>query len=322
MANEPRNHHYIPQCYLRGFGWKHKKQWYTNVAFGRTNEWHVTNLRNVGAERDFLRIDVPGHEPNALEKAMAGMEGEIASALRSIESTKRFEGNDRTMILNLMALLAVRSPEKREYWGKVQALVAERVMDLALSSEEMWRGQLEQMRRAGRAVNENLTYEQMKDFHERKEYTIEVPRERHIETEMQVFDTVLQSLGRRNWSMYVTNEELGPFVSCDRPLCLDWLDPPKTKTPFNQSPGFDLKNTQVYFPISQRLALIGEFDAEDATYHASPNIVGMGNVNMIENCRDQLYTSEKNFKYYGPGPALFHDETFVERFKQPDEPGK
>ena len=54
-ANEPRNHHYIPQCYLRGFGWKHKKQWYTNVAFGKTGEWHATNIRNLGAERDFQR---------------------------------------------------------------------------------------------------------------------------------------------------------------------------------------------------------------------------------------------------------------------------
>ena len=57
MANEPRNHHYIPQCYLRGFGWKHKKQWYTNVAFGKKGQWHATNIRNVGAERDFLRVE-------------------------------------------------------------------------------------------------------------------------------------------------------------------------------------------------------------------------------------------------------------------------
>ena len=68
----------------------------------------------------------------------------------------------------------------------------------------------------------------------------------------------------------MTNEELGPFVTCDSPVCLDWIEPPKIRTPLNRRPGFDLKNSQVYFPISQKLALIGEFDADDATYHASP----------------------------------------------------
>ena len=79
-------------------------------------------------------------------------------------------------------------------------------MDLALSSEEMWKGQLQQMRESGKPVNENLTYEQMKDFHQRGEYVIEVPRERHIETEIQVFNTVLR------------NDQLLQCDSCQRIL--------------------------------------------------------------------------------------------------------
>ena len=313
MTNEPRNHHYIPQCYLRGFGWKHKKYWCTYLASARTG-WVATNVRNVGAERDFLRIEIPGQEPNALERAMANMEGEIATSLKKIEQTKRFEGEDRTMILNLMALLAVRSPERREHWRQFQEQVAMRVMDLALSSKEMWHGQIQQMKEAGREVNEKVSYEKMKEFHERGEYDIEVAREMHIQTEVSVFDTVLQSLGRRNWSMYVTNKSLGPFVTCDSPVVLSWLNPPKTRSPFNRSPGFDLRNTQVYFPISQNLALIGEFDGEDCTLQAIPQVVGHGNVQMIEHSVAQLYSSEKDFMYYGQSLELFQDSKFMDRF--------
>lgn len=313
MINEPRNHHHIPQCYLRGFGWKGKKHWYTNLASQKTG-WVSTNIRNVGAERDFLRIEVPGQEPNALESAMADMEGEIASSLRNIELTKRFDGDDRTMILNLMALLAVRSPERREHWRQFEAQVATRTMDLALSSEEMWQGQVRQMREEGLEVNETVSYEQIKEFHERGEYDIEVTRETHIQIEVSVFDTVLQSLGRRNWSMYVTNENLGPFVTCDSPVVLSWLDSPKTRSFFGQSPGFDLGNTQVYFPISQNLALIGEFDGEDCTLQAISQVVGHGNVQMIEHSVAQLYSSKKDFMYYGPSLELFQDSEFMERF--------
>lgn len=312
--NEPRNHHYIPQCYLKGFGWKHKKHWYTNVAFGTTEKWHEWNLRDVGAERDFLRIDVPGHDPNAIESAMANIEGEIATALRNINQTEKFEGDDRNMIIHLMALLAVRSPARREHWRQLQAHTQRVVMDLALSSKAMWESQKRQMKEAGQEICENVTYKQMKRYNDREEHETDVPRERHIETEFHVFDTVLQALRRRNWSLYVTNEGLGPFVSSDHPVVLSWLNPPSAPRWMGNSPGYALKNTQVYFPISHRLALTGEFDGEDCTLPAIPEVVGLGNVQMIENCNAQLFASKKDFLYYGPTLELHQDSLFMERF--------
>ena len=107
MASEPCNHHHIPQGYLRGFGWKGKKYWYTNVAALQSQNWFETNIRNVGAERDFLRIDIEGHSPLAVENAMGEFEAKSAAAIQSISKTHRFEGDDRVTILNLIALLCV-----------------------------------------------------------------------------------------------------------------------------------------------------------------------------------------------------------------------
>ena len=264
-----------------------------------------------------------GHAPDAVEKEMAKLESEIAVSLRNIEQTLRFEGEDRTTLLNFIALLCVRSPWRREHWRKTHAQIAERVMDMALGSREMWEGQVRQMKEAGRTVNDSVTYEQMKDFHERGEYSVTVAREWHIHMEFDVFNTVLQELGKRDWCMYVANEKYGPFVTCDQPVALSWLHPERVPAMMRGSPGHAMRETQVYVPLSHRLALLGEFDGEEGTYPAPPLLVGRGNVEMIEHAASQLYSIKRTFMYYGPPaasnhgarPSLYHDAHFMERFE-------
>ena len=311
---EPRRHHYIPQCYLKGFATGSGKKTRIQVASFEAQNWFETHPKNIAHERDFLRIDAEGYEPYAIEKEMASLESEIANALRNIEQTLRFEGKDRNTLLNFIALLAVRSPRRREHWRKIRDQVARRTLDLALRSKEMWESQMQHMREAGREVNDGVTYEQMKDFHERGEYDIPVAREWHIQTEFHVSGTVLQALGKRQWSMYVTNDKLGPFVTCDQPVSLTWLYPEKVPPMFRSSPGHAMRDTQIYVPISSRLALLGEFDGEEGTFPALPNVVGMGNVHMIEHAAAQLYTIKQSFMYFGPPLALYQDSHFMKRF--------
>jgi hypothetical protein len=64
-----------------------------------------------------------------------------------------------------------------------QAEIADRVMDLALATKERWESQMDAMREAGIHINDSVTYEQMKDFHERKQYRFDVAREWHIHLE-------------------------------------------------------------------------------------------------------------------------------------------
>ncbi len=312
--NEPRRHHHIPQCYLKGFATGSGKHARVQVASFEGQRWFETHPKNIALERDFLRIDVKGHAPDAIEKEMASLESEIADSLRNIEQTLSFRGEDRNTLLNFIALLAVRSPWMREHWRKTQDGLSRRIMDMALGSKEMWESQMRQMKKAGRSVNEDVTYEQMKDFHERGEYEFTVAREWHIHMEFHVFRTVLEELGKRQWSMYVTNDKLGPFVTCDRPVSLTWMYPEKVPPLFRSSPGHGMPDTQVYVPMSHRLALLGEFNGEEGTYSALPSLVAMGNVRMIEHAAGQLYTIKRNFMYFGPPLALYHDAHFQERF--------
>jgi Protein of unknown function (DUF4238) len=61
-----RQHHYVPRCYLKGFVANRNKPKLFVVDLKERRSFS-TNPINVGAERDFHRIVVDGHRPDALE---------------------------------------------------------------------------------------------------------------------------------------------------------------------------------------------------------------------------------------------------------------
>lgn len=150
MSAAARHHHHIPQFYLRGFAASTKKGDYkltvANVAAGKFFE---TNPRNVGGERDFNRIEIEGHAPNALEQKLAGFETEVAESFRSVAESRKFEGDERRNILNLIALLAVRSPQMREHIRKMQEELMKRMLSMSLASRQRWERQEARMIAAG-----------------------------------------------------------------------------------------------------------------------------------------------------------------------------
>lgn len=121
---ESRNHHYIPQGYLRGFGWKRGKHHLVVVHDFEEKRTYETNTRNVCAERDFMRFEAQGRKPDWLEEEFSKLEFKACEAIRHVVQTRTFAGEDKNYILNLMALLAVRSPEQRENMRDFQARVA------------------------------------------------------------------------------------------------------------------------------------------------------------------------------------------------------
>lgn len=83
----------------------------TDLSVQRT---YTTNVRNICGERDFMRIEAEAHAPDAIEKMMANFEANCIGAIRRVAESGKFDGEDANLTLNLMALLAVRSPEMRE----------------------------------------------------------------------------------------------------------------------------------------------------------------------------------------------------------------
>lgn len=295
MPSAPRHHHYIPQCYLRGFTVDGHNNSMLAVLDYERKKLFQTRPRNVGGERDFNRIEIEGLEPNSVEMSMSQFEGGVAAAITSLEASREFAGEDKIYILNLLALLNVRSPQQRENWRQFRQRTAEIIMDVSTSSRETWESQLRQMRDAGTEVNDDVTFEDAKDFLDRGEYTVEVGREKHMHREFLSQDIVLRTLMQRKWTLLVADKESGHFITSDNPAMLVWRNPGEVPPLYRHSPGHGHTNSEVYFPITKNLALTGAYDGHVGTYQCTRNVAATCNTGIVGYTYKQLYFADEAY---------------------------
>lgn len=316
MTNS-RNHHYIPQGYLRGFGIRRGKHHMVVVHDFQGKRTYETNTRNVCAERDFMRFEAQGRKPDWLEEEFSKLESKACEAIRHVVQTRIFEGDDKNYILNLMALLAVRSPEQRENMRDFQARVATRIMDLILEDRDRWESENKRMQEATGRTHK-VTYEEAKEFHERGDYKIKVLRERHITTEIKLFEAVLQLLGQRKWTLYVADGTYGEFITTDRPVVIAYIEPEKVPKYLRHSPGFALKNTEISFPLTKHALLVGRWDAVEETIAAvNQAFLGVMNNQMIQHSYGLALSSTRQVLYHDHLLRLRWDDKVVARFTTP-----
>lgn len=309
-----RHHHYLSQCYLKGFTKGRAKKSKLCVLDPKGKKVFQTIPRNVGGVRDFNRIEAQGIDQNTLESALAKFESQADVELKTLRKSLEFSGRTRDVILNLIALLAVRSPEGREHMRKFQAEVIERLMALTLHSKERWESQISSAKADGVDLPSDIKYEDMKKFFDSKQYRIEVAREHHIHMEMVQVEAVVPWLFRRNWTLLLATDQAGPFITSDRPVNLSWKDPMSVPPLYRHSPGFGLTETEVYFPVSQDLALLGEFDGEDRTIRANEKLVAMLNSKTLYSFYNHVYAPTLGFKFYGKGMSVRNGRQLATEF--------
>jgi hypothetical protein len=275
---------------------------------------YETNTRNVCAERDFMRFEAQRRKPDWLEEEFSKLDSKACEAIRNVMRTRTFAGADKNYILNLIALLAVRSPEQRENMRDFQARVSTQIMDLILENKERWEYENKQMQEETGKTH-NVTYEEAKEFHERGEYQIKVAREQHIGIEIKLFETVLQLLGQRKWTLYVADGTYGEFITTDRPVVIAYIDPQKVPAYMRHSPGFALKDTKIYFPLTKHALLVGRWDAKEETIGpVNQEFMGLMNNQMIQHSYGLALSSTRAVLYHDPLLRLYWDDKVIARF--------
>jgi hypothetical protein len=321
MVTEARHHHYVPQAYLQGFAnartGKKRTKWFTFVSDFKKKRSYETNVRNVCGERDFMRFETQNHPPTKLEHELGQFEGKACQAIRRVVDAGKFEGEDKIQILNLMALLAVRSPEQRENVRDFHERVAKQIMNLSLATKDRWEGQMRQLQNAtGKTYKK--TYEDIKQFHESGRYKVTLPRERHIGLELSLFETVLDLLWKRKWTLYTCSGEHGHFITTNCPVVLSFNEPHKHAA--WDSAGFGRTGTEVFFPLTKHGLLIGRWDRGGHTEVAGQPLIGVVNMHMIQHSSGQAFSHKRVMLYHDPLLRLHWDDKVVDRFTTPPTP--
>lgn len=289
-----RRHHYVPKCYLKLFSaevtGKQNRELF--VFDGTSRKSFKTAPENVALERDFNTIDLDGHEPDAFEKSLASVESEIGPALLRISEAGSLENaDDKNLLLNLIGLLHVRNPRFREIKRDFHERVQKVVLDLVLSSKEMWESQFKRAQAAGYMPADAVPgYEGVKKAYNENSIKAVVPVIEHIQSEMDTFDHVLPLLAERRWVL-VKAPDSASFVTGDHPVSLSWSEPKRGPI------GLKHRGTEIFFPISPKLAVVGAYELEDGVADVTETQVASANGTTILNAQRQVYSLGDDFAY-------------------------
>lgn len=309
-ATGARNHHYVPQCYLKGFARSRSRDAQLYVVDAARRHAFTTTPRNVAAQRDFNRIEVPGHDPNLIETSYAEFEARLAPMLVRMDARGRFASQDDLhLALELVGLLAVRNPSRRERLRRFHAEVAHRIMDLTLATPERYANEVRRARAAGFVDTADVPYEQMREFVEQERFRIEVPTTRHVQLELELLETVVPLLHERSWCLLQAGVQSGGFVTSDQPVTLCWSDPALEGGIYG--PGFAMRDTTVLCPLSRQLALWGTFDGRSGVLELPDNAVAAINTRTIGHAGSQIYAQSDRFFFAGADGAAQRGNTLL-----------
>lgn len=257
-----------------------------------------TGTRNIGGVKDFNRVKAEGLAPDSLETGFSSFEGQVATALRDLAKNRNLDNKTTyAVMMNLIALVGVRHPVVRNRTADFHAQISEKILAMILSSKERWEATLQRMKDDGVDVGEHTSYEKVKEFFESRQYEIVVPTETHIDLELKGIDAILPFLLNRGWCLVLASEETGPFIGCDRPVSLTWQCPEKLPPIIRQSPGFGMKETEVVFPVSQDMALVGAFEIKHQVVNADKQFVASLNSRIMSFAVSQVYAPNLSFVF-------------------------
>jgi hypothetical protein len=300
MSKQARHHHYIPQFYLRGFLPAGQKKPVLTVLDLKEQRVFQTGTQVIGGIHDFNRIEVEGVSPDSLENRLSFFEGQVSEALKKLEEKRTLADKQIfDTIIYFIALLAIRHPLVRTNVANAQASLTKIILASILANEERSESTLRQAKQDGVDIEEYMPYEELKEFFDSDEYHIVVPNESHIDMEFKGIDTILPYLFGRGWTLFVADENAGPFVTCDRPVILEWKHPESVPPFYRHRPGFALKDIRVIFPVSQNIAMIGEFDTPNKVIVAKRGLVSRVNTEVIRFAQYQIYAPATLFSFIG-----------------------
>lgn len=246
-GKQARNHHYVPQFYLRNFSSDEKV-----FAFNTKNgKLFSSSPRNIASERDLYRLEGP--EPQLAEKMFGEIETAITPILNNIISTEKLPAFDSDEFISLMwfiSLMVVRHPGQLTKFEEFMKTVMQRSVEIFahhISAEGKTLGD-----------GQKITKEQANDAVEALNagrIKIHIPRDHSLTSSLKTAETIAETLVARSWTLAISSET--EFMTSSSPVLLVWDD---LSLHLKYPTGFGVKNTTVYFPISPKLLMIGKFE--------------------------------------------------------------
>ncbi|KQM20096.1 hypothetical protein ASE73_04950 [Sphingomonas sp. Leaf24] len=281
-----RNHHFVPQFYLKGFAKPRSKDGKLVVFDLKDRKNFVTRPRNVAAKRDYNRVDIEGQDPNVVESQLAKFEGDADQAFRRIIASRSIDDReDFSFVLVLIARIALSNPSFRGQRGRLISDMGSMMMRNMVATPERWEAVTRQA--GAELIGDPVPYEEMRAIVESGGIVATAARETLIEQEIALWPEILPVLEARKWTLLIAPPGSAGFVTSDRPFSLRWNDEAMNRGPYGV--GLGCSETTLVFPISHDLALIGSFEDGAGSSVVDERMVAAVNSTMFFSAMRQVY---------------------------------
>ncbi|KRQ17170.1 hypothetical protein AOQ71_02960 [Bradyrhizobium manausense] len=255
------------------------------------------NVKDVACQNYFNRIHLDGMDPNALESAMSEFETGLAEALVRINEARTLESDDdKSYLLTLIGLTALRNPDMRKNIRGIADGLGRMHIAARLQSPATYDAGIAEAKAEGALPEDyDVTFEEMKAAFEDGDFKIELDNNALISLEFQLLDHTIPLLHKRGWHLLRAPEGSGGFITSDRPFYLMWEEPAMREGPL--APGLAMMGTDIYFPISPTLAVVGAFNVGNTVEDVTDETVAVCNTTMPDGADRQVYSPDHKFRY-------------------------
>lgn len=250
----PRRHHYVPESYLSRFtdsGTREGKLWVFDRQLGTVRE---SSPKNSGHQRDFYRLeDGVAADPNYFEKAFGELEGKASLVIEEILKSRKLPSvESMEYLVSFVGLQAVRVPAYRRKFNSIRERIIKTTLDIACANEAQWEHHKSKLRAAEPGKYADVPFAQAREFLDRKNFKVEIPRAESVEAMMTSANKLVDLLYQRNWGIAFAVE--GEFLICDNPVILTSTEPKRRFIDFG------VRGTEVVVPISKNCVLYGMYE--------------------------------------------------------------
>jgi hypothetical protein len=291
--NEPRQQHYVPKCYLRGFTPSGDADEMLNVIDCLEAKRWKARPAQIARERDFYTVEGSGINPYEIEEGFSKIEGMTEPVLSGIlESRELPQGDNFDILINFVGMMAMRVPGALRAFSDPMEEVGRMMMEQMFSTPDLYHRFLQEKRAKGEDISDAPSFEQMKEAVEQRRIVAKLTDSHRMASMFEGMIAVVPLLLQRSWFLAeVKDPSRGRFICSDRPVSLAFTE----SVPAFYGPGFGMRNTEISFPLGKEVVLIGNFSGRSESMVFDPPVVAAVNARTAHATERFIYFTDEQF---------------------------
>ena len=268
-----KNHHYLPQFYVKGFtningkvSVYHRKDDKIKSQ-GKKGTFHIPYFYSVDFSKykknipelaqkikkaygvDKIDSSEVKEHPDIVEDLLSESENYAAVIIQKLIAGKNISDEDRIELSTFIAFMYTRTPAFRLMITGLEKKETDDKINQIFSSNDSSKEIYQKMRNNG--YKEDVDLDEIAEVVKEKRYNIKIPKEMNIKTIL--FSTMIidKILYNKTWLILRTSKS--SFITSDIPV---FLSHPNIYQPSAYGVGFETSGVKVIFPLSKELLLI------------------------------------------------------------------